>query len=347
MKFTQTEKKQLIIYIIVAYGITYLLGFLMWYGYGKGIDLSAFPNAQMFYPAAGVMIAYLITKKEDKNQPKIFYLFFILMTVVLILCSIGSVLVPKNMNSMGNEISQWIMIMQFVVMGGGIIFWILLLAAGKKRREAYGLNGKNWKTSFLCIFLFVGLFLLRMVIAWGLSGQMDEFAEIIANPTTWIMFMSIFVNFFLAVGAFFGEEYGWRYYLQPLLQKRFGLKGGVLLLGVVWGLWHLPIDFFYYTNPEMGLIACVSQQITCITIGIFMAYVYMKTENIWVPVVIHFLNNNMAVIFSGSYSADVLQGQQIHWSEIPVALILNLLIFGWFIFLKPFREKKMKEAGEI
>ena len=47
MKFTQTEKKQLMIYVIIAYGITYVLGLLMWYGYGKGLDLSAFPNAQM------------------------------------------------------------------------------------------------------------------------------------------------------------------------------------------------------------------------------------------------------------------------------------------------------------
>ena len=63
----QTEKKQLLIYVIVAYGITYVQGLLMWYGYGKDLDLSAFPKAQMLYPAAGVMMAYLITKKEDKN----------------------------------------------------------------------------------------------------------------------------------------------------------------------------------------------------------------------------------------------------------------------------------------
>ena len=55
MKFMQTEKKQLLIYVIIAYGITYVMGLLMWYGYGKGLDLSAFPNAQMLYPAAGVM----------------------------------------------------------------------------------------------------------------------------------------------------------------------------------------------------------------------------------------------------------------------------------------------------
>lgn len=111
-------------------------------------------------------------------------------------------------------------------------------------------------------------------------------------------------------------------------------------MGCVWAVWHLPIDFFYYTTPDMGLAALASQFVTCISLGIFMAYTYMKTQNIWVPIIIHFLNNNMMVVFSGTYSADVLQNQQIHWGAIPVALVMNLLIYGWVIFLKPFKEKK-------
>ena len=338
MKFTQTEKKQLMIYVIIAYGITYMLGLLMWYGYGKEIDLSAFPNAQMLYPAAGVMMAYLITRKDDKKLPKAFYIFFVVLTAVMIFCAAASVLFPVNIDIMGAPFSQWMLLLQYAMMGGSIVFWILLLASGKEKRRAYGLNSNQWNTSVLMILLFIGLYLLRFVIASALGGQLSEFGKIMVNPTTWIMFFTVLVNFFLAVVAFFGEEYGWRYYLQPLFQKRFGLKGGVILLGCVWAVWHLPIDFFYYTTPDMGLAALVSQFITCITIGLFMAYAYMKTQNIWVPVIIHFLNNNMAVVFSGTYSAYVLQNQQIHWGEIPVALVLNLLIFGWVIFLKPFKE---------
>lgn len=71
-KIYANREKQLLIYVIIAYGITYVMGLLMWYSYGKGLDLSAFPNAQMLYPAAGVMMAYLITKKEIKIFQRLF-----------------------------------------------------------------------------------------------------------------------------------------------------------------------------------------------------------------------------------------------------------------------------------
>lgn len=166
--------------------------------------------------------------------------------------------------------------------------------------------------------------------------------EIAVNPLTWVMLISILVNFFFAFIAFFGEEYGWRYYLQPLLQKRFGKRAGVLLLGVVWGLWHMPVNFFYYTNPVDGIISMAGQQITCITLGIFFAYAYMKTENIWVPVILHFLNNNLIPVISGNYSASVIQDQSVSWAMLVPALILNGVIFGGFLFSRVFRKEKMK-----
>ena len=55
----EKENKELIIYVVIAYGVTFLMGLFMWYGNSKNLDLSTFPNAQMFYPAAGVMLAML------------------------------------------------------------------------------------------------------------------------------------------------------------------------------------------------------------------------------------------------------------------------------------------------
>ena len=67
---SKTDKKQWIIFLIVAYGVTFLMGFLMWYGYTKQMDLSAFANTQMMYPDAVVMMAYLLTIKGENRLPK-------------------------------------------------------------------------------------------------------------------------------------------------------------------------------------------------------------------------------------------------------------------------------------
>jgi len=45
---------------------------------------------------------------------------------------------------------------------------------------------------------------------------------------------------------FFGggqEEIGWRGYIMPYLEKRFGLFIGSLILGIVWAIWHIPMWF--------------------------------------------------------------------------------------------------------
>lgn len=330
MKLTKIEKKQLLIYVIVAYGITYLLGILMWYGYASGKDVSVFPNAQMLYPAAGVMLAYLLTRREDSGIPRRFFVSYLIVTLLMIICAVGSVILGGTF---------WAMFCQLVLIAGSIVCGILMLTEKSEKRGLYGLKWNKGKVSVLCVFLFVGLYILRTAIAYGVSGQIAVMGQIAANPTTWLLVITFFVNFFLVFIAFFGEEYGWRYYLQPLLQRRYGKRTGVLLLGVVWGVWHLPVNFFYY-SPGSGLISAAGQQITCITLGIFFAYAYMKTQNIWVPVILHFLNNNLVPVITGTYSADVIQNQSISWASLLPALLLNGVIFGGFIFTKVFRKEK-------
>ena len=341
---SKTEKRQLKIFIGIAYGIPYLLGLLMWYGSMKQMDLSAFPVTQMLYPAMGVMFAFLLTRREDKEMPRAFYICFILMTALSIVCTALSVLLPDVVITTDyGSVSVFCMAVQYILAAGGLICLICLIAAGKKKREAYGVKGKNWMASVGCVVLFVVLYFFRVAAYNGLSGQLENFISVMLSAEAWIYLAIMPLNFLLGYAAFFGEEYGWRYYLQPFLQKKFGLRKGVLILGVVWGLWHLPVNFFYY-SPGTGLISAVGQQITCITLGIFFAYAYMKTENIWVPVVMHYINNNMAAVVGGGASA--IENNVYRWVDVPVLIGLNM-IFMVFIYSKVYREKKENVQQDI
>lgn len=339
MTETTKTRKQLFIFLLISYGVTYVMGILTWYGSTIPVEMSVFPTAQMFYPAAGVMLAYLLTNREDSLLPKCFYITFILVTILMLACAVLSIAMPGQTATLnGASISLWALLSQYATIVGSIICWISLLISGKKRRAAYGLKWQNWKASVLCILVFIVLYFGRAAIAYAMDGQAEVMLEILANPAAWSYLLFTPVNFFLAFAAFFGEEYGWRYYLQPLLQKRFGLRKGVLILGVAWGIWHVFLDFFFYTTPDRGLIMTTSQIITCVTLGIFFAWAYMKTNNIWVPVILHFLNNNLSVVIANEYSAEIMENQLVTWSMIPASLLLNGVLFGFFLLAKEFRK---------
>ena len=89
MSFTDVEKKQLKIFVAVAFGLPVLMGILMGIGYYQGSDVSAFPTAQMFYPAAGVMLALLFTRDKEKPFPRKFYYTFLAATVLQMVCAIA------------------------------------------------------------------------------------------------------------------------------------------------------------------------------------------------------------------------------------------------------------------
>lgn len=163
------------------------------------------------------------------------------------------------------------------------------------------------------------------------------------NPVIWINIVALSINYFFVFIAFFGEEYGWRYYLQPVLQKRFGLRAGVIVLGVVWELWHIPDDLFYYTQTSgIQMIFCTADHLYYAW-NFFCCYAYMKTQNIWVPVCLHYLNNNLIPIISGTLSADVMENQNVSWRDLPVAVVLNGLCFGFFLLAMYLKRRKLKK----
>lgn len=54
------------------------------------------------------------------------------------------------------------------------------------------------------------------------------------------------IDFLIPIAAI-GEEFGWRGYALPRLQKRIGALPAALVIGLVWAAWHLP----YYAYPAI------------------------------------------------------------------------------------------------
>lgn len=334
-EFTEKEKKQLKIFMITNFGLTILMGILMGISYRRGNDVAAFPAAQMMYPAAGVMVALILTLRKEKKMPYKFFVTYLVTTAIAILLTVCGVIFPSD---------QWYVAENYVFIIGSILSWIMMFCEKKDVRRNFfpHFEKGNIRSSFLMVLLFFVLYILRIVAVGVTDGSAGEVIGVFALPNTWVMMAVVFVNFYFSFIVFFGEEYGWRFFLQPMLQKRFGLRGGIIILGVIWGLWHLPINVFYY-SPDTWFCSILIHQITCISYSIFFGYAYRKTGNMWVPIIVHYINNNMAVVLT--QSAD-LSNQVYRWQDVLALLVINGIAFVLFLFTKEFREQSEEVQTE-
>ncbi len=110
------------------------------------------------------------------------------------------------------------------------------LVVAARRRELRGAFGP-WRTNPLWIVF--GLF---VPLAVQLPATLIEVA-LGGHPAHWF-YPPVRPEHFAALAVFpFGEELGWRGFAYPRLERIHGPVVGSLILGSVWGLWHLGMLF--------------------------------------------------------------------------------------------------------
>jgi membrane protease YdiL (CAAX protease family) len=132
-----------------------------------------------------------------------------------------------------------------------------------------------------------GLFALGLMFIGGtllyalFSGS--TLALNLAQPL--YMFVPLFImKFFLDAGL--GEELGWRGFLLPRLQSRYNALVSSLIIGVVWGLWHLPLFMLEGMSPTYefgqayGVVSALLAYTVVVTIpwAILFTWFYNNTK---------------------------------------------------------------------
>ena len=123
------------------------------------------------------------------------------------------------------------------------------------------------------------------------------------------------------------EEFGWRGFAQPLLQRKLAPFWATIVLGAIWALWHYPAFVISGTPQNGGSFALFV--VSAMTIALaFTAMFNASRGSILIPVLFHFQANN------------VVWPDGRPWASL--AMILFAAIIVWLT-----REKMFRRDGGV
>jgi len=142
---------------------------------------------------------------------------------------------------------------------------------------------------YLVILIPFGVALMALAVQRMLGWKTDlgDIASRIPLALAWPLFSSL------------GEELGWRGFALPRLQARRSALVSTLLLGLIWGLWHLPPDWIAmrHYGPLFLLYFVLAGPALLTGEALLMTWVFNNTRgNVLLGVLFHYGITSSAIL---------------------------------------------------
>ena len=193
-------------------------------------------------------------------------------------------------------ISQDVQIPGFLQIPGQFATWmpglaaIIVLAKSNGRQGVKSLFKSAWNWKFNKLWLLPTLLLpaamifLSLAIKVPVEGTKFTFGEI---PAPLPIF--IFILFFVGGPM---EEFGWRGYALPRLLKKTSFLWASIVLGILHGLWHLPLHFM---DGTVQSYIPVWEFIAVTAVGsIIYTWIFINTSGSLTAMILHHWAANLA-----------------------------------------------------
>ncbi|MBS7634193.1 CPBP family intramembrane metalloprotease [Candidatus Bathyarchaeota archaeon] len=143
----------------------------------------------------------------------------------------------------------------------------------------------------------------------------------------WLILWNFVYIFFL--GGPLQEEFGWRGYALTRLQARYSALVSSVVLGVIWAIWHLPLNLMYLTSPQyqVGIAWLSSTVILFVFVSILFTWIYNNTGgSILATLIFHTMLNLSTYVAFPVFETET--GPAYYFFSIIVVAIIILVVFG-------------------
>ena len=218
------------------------------------------------------------------------------------------------------------------VFGPFIAFLIMIKLEKKSLKQTFKNLLQKENNKYLIVFtlgipfILSGLAYLLVIIFNGIQFELGLSIQMIVPVALIILFVG---------GPI--EEFGWRGYLQPMIRSKYSVLMTGLLIGIIHGVWHLPLHFIEGTvQYEIPIIQFIA--ITVLN-GILFSQIYEYSKSLRPMIILHWMSNLSSAIF-------------MYWTtnegRIYLFILTLILNIGLFVFLQskknPMESKLTRES---
>lgn len=299
---------QVAIFVGLTFALTWLLNLGLFLAGGLTTSIATVALVtQMLIPAFFAILLETFVFADSPLYFKIYHgparwftYFYLGATLLLIAGTVAAMVAPALVNLLA-------IIQAVLVIVGALVVLVVRWRGGKETYARAGMPGGRWRW---WLILGLGLLtyfalstLLNAVFKLGTAVDLAVARpdEIAAGWSPFATQAAMFFNFIilgplLDIIPFFGEEHGWRGFLQRSLAQ-IGRVKGTFLVGVIWGLWHAPLVLMGYNFPGNPVLGVLLMTIFCVEFAYFLAYAVYKSKGVWTAAFLHGINNNAIAFF--------------------------------------------------
>lgn len=306
--------KQVGLYVGLTFGFTFALDLALqlFSGYGSTSTM-IFLQLQMLIPAFFAMFLGMFVFTDSpfyfrkpmpdgrKDRARGFFYLYMILTLFFVGLAVLSVAAPSLINLV-NQLRSLPIVLGVL---GLVVFRVIKGKESFARANMRGGRFVDWLIYGGAIVLFLGIQTgLNALFHLGTPVDANLVAAQLGGKMSPILSVVVFGIQMVVVGSLmglvisFGEEYGWRGFLQDQL-IRLGKKRGVLILGLIWAAWHYPVIWMGHNYPGQPVLGTLMMTVFCVLLAYVIGHAVLKTGSIWLAAFMHAIIDQTANFFAG------------------------------------------------
>jgi membrane protease YdiL (CAAX protease family) len=107
-----------------------------------------------------------------------------------------------------------------------------------------------------------------------------------SHPILMGLLLGLIAGITINAVAGFGEELGWRGFLQRELGF-LGFWKSSAAIGIIWGVWHAPLILQGHNYPQHPVVGVVMMVVLCVLLAPIFSYVRLKANSVIAAAIIH------------------------------------------------------------